>query len=84
MAFKFGVTVMNCLQPNLPESFDLLGTVEAFDTYLNLKAAFFDHFKSELHHLCQIDEGKEPSLIVIFQKISDMKVPILIEIHIVG
>jgi hypothetical protein len=81
MAFKFGVTVMNCLQPNLPESFDLLGTVEAFDTYLNLKTALFDHFKSELHHLCQIDEGREPSLIVIFQKISDIKVLILIEIH---
>jgi hypothetical protein len=35
---------MNCLQPNLPDSFDLLGTIEVFDTYLNLKTALFDHF----------------------------------------
>ncbi len=79
MAFKFGVTVMNCLQPNLPDSFDLLGTIEAFDTYLNLKTALFDHFKSELCHLCQIEEGGEPSLIVIFKKMADVNVPILVE-----
>ena len=40
MAFKFGLTVMNCLKPNLVESFDLLGSMEAFDTYANLKVAF--------------------------------------------
>jgi hypothetical protein len=79
MAFKFGVTVMNCLQPNLPDSFDLLGTIEVFDTYLNLKTALFDHFKSELCHLCQIEEGEEPSMIVIFKKMADVKVPILVE-----
>lgn len=40
MAFKFAVMVMNCLQPNFPDSFDLLGTVETFDTYLNLKLPY--------------------------------------------
>jgi hypothetical protein len=27
MAFEFGLTVMNCLQPILPENFDLIATV---------------------------------------------------------
>jgi len=50
--FKFGLTIKNCPKPNLAESFDLLGSMEAFDTYANLKVAIFDHFQEELGHLC--------------------------------
>ncbi len=68
MGFKFGVMVMNCLQLHLPERFDFLDMIEAFDTYVNLKTALFGHFKSELRHLCDIDEWREPSLFCHHQK----------------
>jgi hypothetical protein len=41
MASKFGFTVTNCMQPILAESFDLVTTMEAFDTHPNLKDAIF-------------------------------------------
>jgi hypothetical protein len=68
MAFKFGVTVMNCLQPNLPENFDLVATIEAFDTYHNLKTAIFDYYKSELSWLCELQQGLEPSVLILFKQ----------------
>jgi hypothetical protein len=80
MAFKFGLTVMNCLQPNLPENFDLIATVEAFDVYHNLKTAIFDHYRSELHWLCQTGEGHEPSVIAVFKKMDYSKSILLVEL----
>jgi hypothetical protein len=65
MAFKFGVTIINCLQPNFPENFDLIATMEAFDTYHNLRSAIFQHYETELHWLCETGEGVEPTLIVV-------------------
>ena len=80
MAFKFGVTVMNCLQPNLPENFDLIATVEAFDTYNNLKSAIFNHYKSELQCLCHTEEGKEPHVMIVFKVQDTIKIPVVVEI----
>lgn len=65
MAFKFGATVMNCLQPNLPENFDLIATMEAFDTYQNLKTAIFQYFDVELRWICETAHETAPTIIVI-------------------
>ena len=48
MQFKFGVTVMNCRDPNSPDAFDLLASLDAPDTYYNMKTAIFDDYKAEL------------------------------------
>ena len=37
MKFKFGVTIMNTPFANSPGSFDLLGTLDAEDSFYNLK-----------------------------------------------
>jgi hypothetical protein len=71
---------MNCLQPNLPENFDLVATFEAFDTYSNLKTAVFDHYSHELHWLYKLDEGLEPSLMVLFKQSGEIKAPIMVEV----
>jgi hypothetical protein len=75
MVFKFGITIMNCLQPNLPENFDLIATMEAFDTYHNLKSTIFQPSETELHWLCKTGDGVEPTLIVV----TDASVPLLVE-----
>jgi hypothetical protein len=43
MAFKFWATVINCVRVNQTETFDLISTMEAFDTYYNLKHGVFKH-----------------------------------------
>jgi hypothetical protein len=63
MASKFGITIMNCLQPNLPENFDLIAIMEAFDAYNNLKSAIFQYYETEFHWLCNTGKGVEPTLI---------------------
>ena len=49
--FKFGLTVLNCENPNSPDAFDLIGTLEAFDTYPNMKNTIFKFLKDELEAL---------------------------------
>ena len=48
MQFKFGMTVMNCQDPNSPDSFDLIASLDAPDTYYNMKHAIFDKYATEL------------------------------------
>jgi len=48
MQFKFGVTVMNCQEPNSPDAFDMLASLDAPDTYFNMKYAIFDKYTEEL------------------------------------
>jgi hypothetical protein len=40
MKFKFGFTVMNYLQTNSPDAFELCLSLDAPDTYFNLKTLF--------------------------------------------
>ncbi len=82
MAFKFGLTVMNCLQPNLPENFDLVATMEAFDTYNKLKIGIFQHYETELHWLCALTDGHEPTIIVVSVGSDENQevVPLLVEV----
>ncbi len=80
MAFKFGAPIMNCLQPNLPENFDLIATAESFDTYNNLKTAIFKHYKSEMQWLCHTEEGKEPHVMIEFKEKDISKVPVVVEV----
>ena len=65
MAFKFGLTVMNCPKPNLPESFDLIATMEAFDTYTNLRDAIFQYYKDELDCFCKVSPEHVPTVLVL-------------------
>ena len=48
MQFKFGVTVMNCQETNSPDAFDMLASLDAPDTYFNMKYAIFDKYTEEL------------------------------------
>ena len=80
MAFKFGITIMNCLQPNLQENLDLIATVEAFDTYNNLKTSIFDHYKAELQWLCQTANGKEPHAMIVFKKNKTSEISLVVEL----
>lgn len=66
MQFKFGLSVMNQPDPNSTSALELLGTMEAFDTYPNLHDALFKHWKLELDLLfsgtdtdyrCDYDDG---------------------------
>jgi hypothetical protein len=66
VAFKFGLTVVNCPSPSLTDAFYLLATMEAFDTYHNLKKGIFGHVKEELEML--FNRTNEPKLIVVFGK----------------
>jgi hypothetical protein len=40
MQFKFGFTVMNYLQTNSPDAFELCLSLDAPDSYFNLKTLF--------------------------------------------
>jgi len=42
MQFKFGLTIMNCQEPNYATAFDVCAMLDAPDTYSNLKATIFD------------------------------------------
>ena len=41
MQFKFGLTVMSCMEPNSTPFFNLLASMDAFDTHHNLEKAIF-------------------------------------------
>ena len=55
MSTKFGLTVMNCRDPNSADSFDLCASLDAPDTYNNLKVGIFDHYKDELDFYFDLD-----------------------------
>ena len=46
MKFKFGVTIMNTPFANSPDSFDVLSTLDAEDSFYNLKKACLIHGKN--------------------------------------
>jgi hypothetical protein len=54
MASKFGVTVMNCRNPNSPDSFELCAALDAPDSYHNLKIGYFDKFADELEFFFEL------------------------------
>jgi hypothetical protein len=66
MAFKFGATVINCVKVNQTEAFDLISTMEAFNTYYNLKHGVFKHYTEELVFL--FNNQEDPHLFVICNK----------------
>jgi len=78
MPFKFGLTVMNCPKLNLPESFDLIATMEAFDTYTNLQDGIFEHYKDELDCLCKVSPELAPTVFVL---LDSSNLPLLVRIH---
>ncbi len=48
MQFKFGFSIMNQPSPNSTAAFEVIGSMEAFDTYYNLNAAMFCYWEEEL------------------------------------
>jgi len=54
MQFKYGVTIINGADPNSPDEFDLCGTLDAPDSYSNLRAAMFEQWEEELEFLFSV------------------------------
>ena len=57
MASKFGLTVMNYMNPNSPDVFNVCATVDAPDTYYNLKVGIFDYYEDELEFFFNMKTG---------------------------
>ena len=66
MSTKFGLTVMNCRDPNSPDSFDLCATLDAPDTYYNMKTGIFDNYKDELAFYFDLETP--PKLLLLLLK----------------
>jgi hypothetical protein len=56
MQFKYGVTIINGADPNSPDEFDLCGTLDAPDSYSNLRAAMFEQWEEELEFLFSVSQ----------------------------
>jgi hypothetical protein len=62
MATKIGLTVMNCVNPNSFESFDLFGSLDAPDSYHNYNL-LLSNYKKELDFY--YDTEKPPSVLLL-------------------
>ena len=78
MAFKFGLTVMNCPKPNFPGSSNSIATMEAFDAFTNLRDGIFQHYKDELDCLCKVTPEGLPTVIII---LDSSNMPLLVQVH---
>jgi hypothetical protein len=63
MSSKFGLTVMNRRDANSPDSLDLCATLDAPDSYNNLRDGIFDHFKDELAFYFSLKNS--PKLVIV-------------------
>lgn len=69
MSTKFGFTVMNCRDPNSPDSFDICATLDAPDSYHNMKVGIFDHYKEELAFYYDLDCPPRLFLLLLEDKV---------------
>jgi hypothetical protein len=63
MQFKFGATCMNCPDPNSPDAFDICATLDAPDTYNNIKA-LFEKITPELEFYFDLEQPPSMAMVV--------------------
>ena len=73
MKFKFGFTVMNTPFPNSPDSFDVLGTLDAEDSAFNLRHGLFNQWVVPLNIMFNEQERLRA---VVLKSSSDMLIDV--------